>query len=354
MKRTGLLLINLGTPETPDVPDVRRYLREFLSDPRVIDIAPIRRWLFLNLVILPFRPRASAKAYRKIWEERGSPLLFHGHDLVEATGKLLGDDFDVRLAMRYQRPSIGEALGRFREHGVERIVVFPLFPQYSSAAWGSAVEKVFAEAGRLWNLPSIQVVPAFYDHPAFIQAFATVASPVLEAAGAERIIMSFHGLPERHLAKSDDTHGAHCLAAPGCCDRIDQRNQYCYRTHCFATARALATALGLGETEYEVTFQSRLGRSPWTRPYTDVRIKELAAEGVKRVAVIVPSFVADCLETIEEIGIRAKEDFESRGGECLTLVPSLNSADCWARAVIEIIQGLTHSVPRDRSELVTA
>lgn len=336
MKPWGFLLVNLGTPDSTDVPDVRRYLREFLSDPRVLDIHPLMRWLLLNLIILPARPRQSAHAYRQIWTERGSPLLVHGRDLAEKIRHALPGEIRVELAMRYQNPSIAEALSAFRAGGVDQIVVFPLFPHYSSAAWGSAVEKVFEEAGKGWNVPAIRVVPPYYDHPAFIEAFATVARPILAEMKPDRIVMSYHGLPERHCTKSDESGGRHCLQSGTCCDEIVHANRNCYRAQCFATSRALADQLGLADGAWEVTFQSRLGRSPWIRPYTDLRLVELAKSGVERIAVLSPSFVADCLETLEEIGIRARQDFVANGGKELRLIPSLNSEDAWVRAILEI------------------
>lgn len=338
----GFLLVNLGTPDTTSVPDVRRYLREFLSDPRVIDINPIGRWLLLNLIILPTRPKQSAEAYRAIWDDqRGSPLLFHGQDLAGKVREALGDDVQVELAMRYQNPSTAASLQAFRENGVDRIVVFPLFPHYSSAAWGSAIEKIFEEAGRLWNVPTIQVVPPYFDHPAFIDAFATVARPLLDEMKPDLVVMSYHGLPERHCVKSDDSGGQHCLRSDTCCDAIVRANRNCYRAQCFATSRALAERLELEKDGWEVTFQSRLGRSPWIRPYTDLRLNEIAESGVERVAVFSPSFVADCLETLEEIGIRAKDDFVAHGGKELRLIPSLNSEDAWVRAILEITRETT-------------
>ena len=345
MKAWGLMLLNLGTPDSAQVSCVRRYLREFLSDPRVIDIPAISRFLLLNLVILPFRPKASARAYEKVWTDRGSPLMFHGTDLVDKVAHALGDDVQVELAMRYQNPSIVFALERFRAAGVDDIVVAPLFPQYSSAAWGSAVEKVFLEVGRRWNVPSIHVVPPFYDHPAFIAACATIARPVLDDLKPDRIVMSFHGLPERHMLKGDDAVGTHCLRRSDCCERITAANRNCYRAHSFATARALAAQLGLTADDYEVAFQSRLGRSPWIKPYTDLRVRKLAREGVKRLAVLSPSFVADCLETIEEIGMRAAADFVAHGGEELRLVPSLNSEPVWIDALLRILADVTPRVP---------
>ena len=337
MPRSGLMLLNLGTPDNPRPAAVKTYLEEFLMDPRVLDIGFLKRWLLVHAFILPKRPRETAEAYEKVWTDRGSPLLFHGLDLVAKVADLFGDEVQVELAMRYGNPSIASALEAFRRARIDQIVVFPLFPQYSSAASGSAIEKVFEEACRHWNVPSLRIVPPFYDHPAFLDAFADVARVTLDDMKPERVIFSFHGLPERHVRKSDESPGAsHCLASNDCCDAICGANRNCYRAQCFATARGIASRLALDEGSWEVTFQSRLGRDPWVLPYTDVRVNELARSGVKKVAVLCPAFVADGLETLEEIGMRARDDFIERGGEDLQLVPSLNSADSWVRAVAEI------------------
>jgi protoporphyrin/coproporphyrin ferrochelatase len=332
----GLLLLNLGTPDEPTAPAVRRYLREFLSDPRVLDINPIGRAALLNLVILPRRPAQSAEAYRKIWDPtRGSPLLFHSQDLTRQVSEALGSSWRVELAMRYGQPSIAGALDRFRQAGIDRLVVFPLFPQYAASSTGSALEAVLGQIAPRWNVPPVSVVPAFYDDPGFIAAFAAVGAPVLADARPDHILFSFHGLPERHMRKSDES-GRHCLTSSSCCDAIDGANRNCYRAQCYATARALAAALSLEPDRWTVTFQSRLGRTPWIQPYTDLVIPELAARGTRRLAVFCPAFVADCLETLEEIGIRAREQFRAAGGEELTLVPSLNSSPGWVAAVVAL------------------
>jgi ferrochelatase len=334
---TGLLLCNLGTPDEPTKGAVRRYLREFLSDPRVLDINPVGRWLLLNLVILPLRPRKSAEAYRKIWTDRGSPLLLHGQDLVRAVGERLGAAWAVELGMRYGRPSLASALDRLRLAGASRVVVFPLYPQYAASSTGSTVAQVGRVAGRCSVTPTLSFIEPFYDHPAFIEAFADVGRPALTAARPDHVLMSFHGLPERHLRKAD-VSGRHCLASPDCCERMADVNRHCYRAQCFATARALAARLGLDDGGWSVSFQSRLGRTPWIRPYTDVTIAELAARGKRRLLVFCPAFVADCLETLEEIGIRARTQFRALGGEQLTLVPSLNASPLWADAVVRIVR----------------
>lgn len=341
------MLVNLGTPDAPTTEAVRRYLAEFFSDARVIDIAPWMRAALRELFILPFRSPRSAEAYHKIWTKRGSPLMYHGLDLAAKLRELLGDGVQVELAMRYGNPSIAASLEAFRRAGTDRIVVFPLFPQYSSAASGSGIEEIFALAGKYWNIPALQFVPPYYDHPAFIDAFAHVARPVLDDMQPEVVVMSFHGLPERHIRKGDDS-GRHCLQSAGCCNAIEQVNRNCYRAQCFATARALAERLALTPEDYRVTFQSRLGRTPWIKPYTDIELNEMAERGVKRVAVLSPAFVADCLETIEELGMRAREDFLARGGEEFRLIPSLNSEDVWARAILRIAEDslrLTAGIP---------
>lgn len=338
MTSDGLLLINLGTPASPATGDVRRYLREFLSDPRVLDIAAWKRSLLLNLVILPFRPSKSGEAYRKIWDpERGSPLLYHGQDLAQALQAKLADETRVKLAMRYQEPSIGDALRAFQREGIDRITVFPLFPHYASSSWGSAIEKLYAEAGKLNNTPSLRVLEPYYDHPAFVDAYAAITRRALDAFAPDTLLMSFHGLPERHMHASD-VSGTHCLASASCCDAITTANRSCYRAQCYATARALATSLDLSDDRYEVAFQSRLGRTPWIQPYTDVRIQELARAGVQKLAVVVPSFTADCLETLEEIAIRGQEDFKAHGGAELRLIPCLNSEPAWVEAIATIVK----------------
>jgi ferrochelatase len=335
----GLLLINLGTPQAPRVPEVRRYLREFLSDWRVLDVPLPLRWLVLNLAVLPRRPRWSAEAYAKVWTKEGSPLLVHSRELARKVQQRLGGSAQVELAMRYGAPSIAEALRSFLQRGIHRIVVFPLYPQHSSAATGSSLEAVFTAASRLWNVPRLQIVPPFYDDPRYVACFAEAAEPVLREVDAERVFFSFHGLPERQIRKSDPT-ASHCLTQADCCERAPLERPdvlaECYRAQCFTTARLLAETLGVPSERRIVCFQSRLGRTPWIRPFTDHEVRTAAAGGMKRAVVVVPSFVADCLETLEEIGIRAVDDWRAHGGETLRLVPSLNARDSWVDALLGI------------------
>ncbi len=332
---TGVLLVNLGTPEAPRAPEVRRYLREFLGDPRVIDVHPVGRWLLLNLFILPTRPRRSAEAYAKIWTPEGSPLLVHSERLTERLRARL-PGVPIELGMRYGRPSLSSALQRLRAQGCDRVLVAPLYPQYASSSTGSTLERVYAEVAARWNVPSVVTLPAFYDAAPFLDAFAAVARPHLEGFVADHVLFSFHGLPERQVRRSDET-GRHCLASEGCCDAIVDANRNCYRAQCYATARGLATRLGLSADGWSVAFQSRLGRTPWIAPYTDVVLPELLTRGVRRVAVMCPAFVADCLETLEEIGLRARADFKAAGGDDLLLVPSLNAEPVWVDALARLL-----------------
>jgi ferrochelatase len=328
-------LVNLGTPRSPRPADVRRYLREFLMDPRVIDLPFVRRWLLVNLTIAPLRARRSGAAYSKIWTTRGSPLLFHGLDLAAAVQRRLGDGVAVELGMRYGEPSIPAALERLERRGAGQLVVFPLYPQSSSASTGTALEQVFDWAGARWNVPSLLVVPQFYDHPAFLDACTAAARPLVTRAGVERVYFSFHGLPERHIKKSDRS-GTHCLSRADCCAAIVPANRDCYRAQCFATARLLAARLGLPPEKWTVCFQSRLGRDPWIQPYTDELLAADARAGCRRAVIASPAFVADCLETLEELGIRALELWKENGGESLDVVPCLNAREDWVEAVITI------------------
>jgi ferrochelatase len=343
---TGVLLLQLGTPDSTDVSDVRKYLREFLSDPRVLDIPAPARFLLLNGIILPFRPRRSAEAYEKIWTEDGSPLIIHTDALTEKVAARLGDDHRVAFGMRYQSPSIAEALGALVEAGCERLVILPLFPQYASASGGSAVARTLELIGEQWNVLDVATLGAFYDDPGYIAATAAVAQPVLEEFAPDHVLFSYHGLPEKQVRKSDPT-GEWCLTAEGCCDRIVDANRFCYRAQCYATTRALAAALDLPEDRFSTGFQSRLAGQKWIEPYTDYILPELFERGVRRLAVLTPSFTADCLETLEEIGIRGRDQWLELGGEELQLVPCVNSDDGWADAVAAMVRrtAVSRTVP---------
>lgn len=324
----GVLLINLGTPDEPTTPAVRRYLREFLSDPRVIDINPLARWMLLNLVILPRRPARSAAAYRSIWTAEGSPLLVNSRRLEAAVREALSGEFEVELGMRYGNPSIADAIARLRARGVTEFIVLPLYPQQSM----SATETSLVRVGEL--VSSFKAVPAFFSHPRFVQAWVEVGRAALSEAQADHVLFSFHGLPMRHMRKA--TPGV-CVRTGECCAVFGSVNRSCYRAQSFETARLIARGLGLSEGGYSVSFQSRLGATEWIQPYTDVLLPQLASR-FRRVAVFCPAFVADCLETVEEIGIRGREMFRAAGGEELVLVPSLNAHPTWVQAVVELVR----------------
>ena len=336
--QTGVLLINLGTPRSPGTADVRRFLAEFLSDPRVLDMPAPLRWLLLHTVILPFRPRRSGRAYAKIWLPEGSPLLVHSLALRDALARRLGPSHTVELGMRYGEPSLRSALAKLVAARVDRLVALPLFPQHSEAATGSAVAKLVEEHARLPSPPPLVVRPAFHADPGFVAAVAAVAAPALDAFRPDFALFSYHGLPEGQIRAGDPT-GAHCLSDDDCCAALGGPNLNCYRAQCFATTRALAAALELGEEGHATAFQSRLGPVAWIRPYTDWLLPELSQRGVKRLAVLCPAFTADCLETVEEIGIRARDQWLSVGGEELLLVPSLNAHPRWVEAVAELVSG---------------
>jgi ferrochelatase len=335
-RRPGLLLVNLGTPKAPTAAEVRPYLREFLTDGRVIDIPTPFRWALVNGVIAPFRAPKSAEAYEAIWSNEGSPLLVISESLAaKVQAQLPG--VEVALAMRYGEPSIPAQLERMRAAGVDHLVVFPLYPQYSSAANGSTLERVMEIVAEWWAVPTLSFVPPFYDDPAFLDAAIAAGKPTHDAFAPDHVLFSFHGLPERHVEKCDPT-GAYCNKQDGCCDKIVDANRFCYRAQCFATARGLAARLGIAEDGYTIAFQSRLGKDPWVKPYTDEVVPELAKKGVKKLAVYCPAFVADCLETLEEIGIRAKEDFLAAGGEDLALIPCANDHPRWVDGVVSLAQ----------------
>ncbi len=333
----GVLLVNLGTPAKPKASAVRSYLREFLSDHRVIDIPALPRWLLVNLIIVPFRATRSAAAYRKVWTDAGSPLLKYSAELARQVSEKLGSNYAVELGMRYGTPSITSAMETLVRRGASTIRVLPLYPQYAASSTGSAVAEVLDVAQDLWDPPKIQILQPFCDHPGFVASFVEQGGPIMEVQEPDHILFSFHGLPERQIRKSDRS-GDYCLVREDCCLNQNLMNQNCYRHQCYRSAGAIAQALQLPKDQYSVSFQSRLGRTPWIQPYTDFVLPELARQGKKRVTVFCPSFVADCLETLEEIGIRARASFKEAGGESLQLVPCPNSHPTWVKAVCEMVR----------------
>ncbi len=332
--KTGVLLVNLGTPDSPSVPDVRKYLREFLMDKRVIDTSFISRWLLVNLIIAPFRALKSAIEYRKLWEDRGSPLKFYGEDLVKLVQNSLGNKYTVQLGMRYQSPGIQSALNKLRGSHVDQIVVIPLFPQYAAASTGSVVDKVM-EITKDWQIiPSIRFVNNLVEEELFIDAWVEIAEKYMSKEDYDYFIFSYHGLPERQIIKG--AVRGQCKLGD-CCNSYHGENRYCYRAQCFLTTRLLTERLGIPKEKHMTTFQSRLGKTPWIKPYTDEVLVDLAKKGVKKVLAFSPSFVSDCLETTVEVGELFRDEFIASGGEKWDLVESLNTNPKWVAALSQII-----------------
>lgn len=341
MKTQGILLINLGSPDSPSTPDVRRYLREFLMDKRVIDAPWPVRFGIVHFAILPTRPKLSGEAYHSIWTDQGSPLIAISRALRDKIRERT--DLPVELAMRYQNPSVESAVAALSRAGVNEIILVPLFPHYAMSSYETAVEKVNSVLRRRCESISLKVLEPYYSHPAYLNALVETARPFLERR-FDHLLFSFHGLPERHLRKADPTK-SHCLKVPNCCEIPSPARKTCYRAQCFATVREFARATGMPPGKYSVAFQSRLGKEPWMQPYTDVELTRLAQSGVKKLLVICPAFVADCLETLEEIGMRGKETFIAAGGESFTMIPCLNDNDTWASAILEMISALVSRGP---------
>lgn len=325
--KKGLLLLNLGTPDAPNVSAVRRYLREFLADNRVIDLPALLRYVLLYLVILPFRPKKAAHAYQAIWTESGSPLLINSQELTKALQKRLDSSYKVALGMRYGNPSINSALSELAD--CDELIILPLYPQYSSAATGSSIEHTLKLIAKKQTHPSLTIIRDFYQHPGFINAQADLIKPHLQTH--DYVLFSYHGIPERHIINSGCT-----AVCSNDCPPPSSINPVCYRSQCYQTSRALAKALDLTADKYSSSFQSRLGRTPWIKPWTDDVLPLLAKQGIKRLAVCCPSFTADCLETMEEIGMRASEQWLACGGEQLTLIPCVNASELWVEGVIDI------------------
>jgi ferrochelatase len=327
MPQPAVLLLNLGSPDSPAVPDVRRYLREFLWDERVLDAPAWQRWLVLNLFILPSRPKRTAAAYSSIWTPAGSPLIVTSKRVQEKTQASLGSATRIALAMRYGQPSIRNVVGELKNSGASRVFLIPLYPHYAMSSYETAI--ALAEKELVAQLPGIPVdtLPPFFNDPAYLDALADSARPHL-APPFDKVLFSYHGIPFRHLTKSDPSH-AHCLSRPDCCDGCHPAHATCYRHQCLRATELIATRLNLPREKYEISFQSRLGRDPWLTPFTDVRLPALAAKGVKRLVVLCPSFVSDCLETLEEIAIHGRESFLHAGGESFALVPCLNEHPAW-------------------------
>lgn len=324
--RQGILFINIGSPASLRLRSVANYLREFLSDHRVIDINPIARFLLVNLLIVPFRSRNSRAAYRKIWRKDGSPLLFFSHACTNALNAKLPPHITTAVAMRYREPSLHQAIAALCAKNIEQLTIMPLFPQYSSAANGSAIEAALHIVARQQKIPRLRVVNYFYDQSFYQQALtATIADYLQKNRQTDYLLFSYHGLPQRQLP---------CPATPpDCCAVATSDNKLCYRRQCLQTTHVVAQQLKLPQSFYSTAFQSRLAGTPWIKPWSDEQVKKLADTGIKHLAVVCPSFVADCLETLEEVGMRLRDDFIQAGGKELTLIPCLNDSEAWVDAL---------------------
>lgn len=336
MAKKGVLLVNLGTPDSPSTADVRKYLDEFLMDPRVIDVNGVLRTVLVKGIIVPFRGPKSAKLYRAIWDDKtGSPLKHYSIMQREALQQRLGEGYMVELAMRYQSPSIETALQNLKDALVTDIQVIALFPQYASASTGSVHEKVMRIVKDWQTVPNMTFVNSFHDNELMIETFVDNAAKH-QPENYDHILFSFHGLPQRQLKKCDHTHN-YCLKVDGCCNTLNDTNKFCYSAQCHDTARLIAMKMNLPKERYTVCFQSRLGSDPWVQPYTSEIIKKMADEGKKRLLVLCPAFVSDCLETVYEVTTEYGDEFKELGGEHVQLVESLNDSPKWIDALEKMV-----------------
>lgn len=328
----GVLLVNLGSPDSFAIKDVKRYLKEFLMDERVIDLPYLLRYALVHGVILNTRPPKTSKAYQKIWWSEGSPLIVISRWLTEKVQRKVS--VPVVLAMRYGNPNIANALKELHSKGVDEVLLIPLYPQYAMAT--TETIEVLTDKLIKTSYPNMRLTkfPAFFHRPEYIEALAQVVRAHLGTAPFDHLLFSYHGVPERHLYKTTPTSAhKHIVEGVTCCDPYSEEGRHCYRSHCFETTRLLAEKLGLEKGKYSQAFQSRLGKDKWITPFTSDKIIELARNGVKKLAVIAPAFVADCVETLEEIEIVGGKSFRKNGGENFKMIPCLNDSDLWVQAL---------------------
>lgn len=338
----GVLMVNLGSPDSTDPKDVKKYLGEFLMDERVIDVPLWARNLLVKGIILNTRPKKSAEAYKKIWWDEGSPLIVLSERLQAKIDDLTS--VPIALAMRYGTPNILSGLRELHEQGVDEVLIFPLYPQFAMATTETIL--VLAEELRKKHFPEMEftTVPPFYNHPDYIRVLANSISEKMKGVEFEHLLFSYHGVPERHIRKSDIT-GSHCKIDGTCCQTPSSAHQFCYRHQCFETTRLVAEYLELKENTYSVSFQSRLGFDPWLQPYTDRTIERFGKQGMKKMAIVTPAFVSDCLETLEEIAMEGKEIFHEVGGEDFTVVPCLNDREDWVNVLSRWIDEWAYQKP---------
>ncbi|MBK8857288.1 MAG: ferrochelatase [Opitutaceae bacterium] len=322
MSKRAVLLVNLGSPDSTSVPDVRRYLREFLGDERVLDLPAPFRWALLEGIILRTRPKKSAHAYQQIWTAEGSPLIVTSRSVREKLAGVLGAATPVYLAMRYGNPSIASVVGTLARDGVNEVLLFPQYPHYAMSSWETVVVRVMEEVAK--QAPGLRVttVQPFFADADYIEALNTVVAPYL-ARPHDHVLFSYHGVPERHMRKADSSR-AHCTVVPDCCTTCSPAHATCYKAQCLATTRALVARTGLTPAGHSVSFQSRLAGEPWLTPFTDKVLANLPAQGVKRLLILCPAFITDCLETLEEIQQEGRDIFLGAGGESFQQIPCLN------------------------------
>lgn len=330
--KTGVLLVNLGTPDSPSVSDVRSYLSQFLNDPRVIDIPWLARKILVNLIIVPFRAPKSAAIYKKLWTANGSPLLYFSNKVKDLLQQELKDEYDVFLAMRYKNPSIASVLESMRKKNYSKIIVLPMFPQYASASTGSALDEVMRVLRTWWVIPEMKFISQYYDQPTFIDALVARGKQY-ELGAYDHVLFSYHGLPERQV---DKVYSEGLCSDHDCENEITEENKFCYKATCYATTRLLAERLNIPKDKYTVCFQSRLDKK-WLEPFSDKVVEDCARKGMKKILVFSPAFTADCLETIIEIGDEYQEIFKEHGGEKVQLVESLNDHPLWIRCLKELV-----------------
>lgn len=329
--RKGILLMNLGSPDSTKVKDVRRYLNEFLMDERVIDMPFLSRFLLVKGIITPFRAPKSAEAYRTIWQKEGSPLIILTKQLQEALQQQV--DLPIEIAMRYGNPTVKHAFDALlkKEPQLEEIIAVPLYPHYAMSSYETAVESAKEIHAKNKYPFKLKFIKPYYNEPNYIEALAENMKPYLQKE-YDHILFSYHGIPERHLIKADPT-GSHCLKSENCCTTPSAAHATCYRHQCYTTTQLVTDKLGIPKDKYSISFQSRLGRDPWLKPYTDFRLTDMPKEGIKKLLILCPAFVSDCLETLEEIEERGKETFMEAGGESYKMIPCLNVHPLWVKTI---------------------
>lgn len=328
--RKALLLVNLGTPDKPTYFSVFRYLREFLTDGRVININPLLRFFLVTFIIVPFRSFGSSKLYKQLWTENGSPLLFHTKELANKLDHI--SDYDVYYAMRYQKPSLKKVIDKIMRSNPDEIIILPLFPHYAAATTGSVFQEVQKYISKYWVVPKITFINQFYDNKLFIQSWAEKAKK-FDLDSFDKIIFSYHGIPNSHV---DNVYFDSMCSDHDCEIAITDENKFCYKATCYETTRLLVNELEISSDKIVTSFQSRL-TNKWLTPFTDEVLEDFSKNDVKKVLIFSPAFTADCLETIIELGVEYKEMFLEMGGEELEFVPSLNSSDSFVQALSDIV-----------------